>query len=254
MIIAVQKALAALEVLSAHTDHPVALHELAARLGLSASNCARILQTLVETGYAEQVGRKKGYILGPVAYALARHGPYRKDLVVAAEPFVLGLASALRETASLAVLRHGRRVLLTECDGGQEVQARGAPGQNYDPYLTAGGRLLLAHLAEGDLQAFLAQAGLPARELWPEAAREDGLRRCLADIRAAGLAMRVRPEVVGLAVPVNDDTGVCAALGVFLPAYRFIEEHRQEVLVRIRRAAQELSGHLQARKPALVRS
>lgn len=254
MILAVQKALAALEVLSAYTEVPISLSEIAAQLGLQASNCARILQTLVETGYAEQVGRKKGYILGPVAYALARHGPYRKDLVIAAEPFLTGLATDLRETVSLAILRHGRRVLLSESDGGQEVQARSAPGQNYDPYLTAGGRLLLAHLPETELAAFLAHAGLPAKGSWPEVTGEGVLRRCLADIRAAGLAMRERPEVVGIAVPVLDGVGSCSALGVFLPTYRFVDPHRQAVLDLTRRTAQALSEHLQTKKPTLVRS
>lgn len=254
MILAVQKALAALEALSAHTEVPISLGDIATQLGLQPSNCARILQTLVETGYAEQVGRKKGYILGPVAYALARHGPYRKDLVIAAEPFLAGLAAELRETASLAILRQGRRVLLSESDGGQEVQARSTPSQNYDPYTSAGGRLLLAHLAEAELAAFLASAGLPAKGVWPEVTSEAVLRRCLADIRAAGLAMREQPEVVGIAVPVLDGAGSCAALGVFLPTYRFVDRHRQAVLELTRRTAQALSAHLQAKRPILVRS
>ena len=247
MIIAINKSLAALEALSAHTEEPISLSDLAARIGLKPSNCARILETLVHAGYAEQLGRKKGYILGSMVYALASRGPYRKDLVAAAEPLLADLAARLQETASVAMLRQGRRILLAEVDGGHAVQVRSTLSQNYDPYASAGGRLLLAHLAEPELAAFLQRAGLPGAGIWPEVASEQGLRQTLAEIRSAGHALRSHAEVVGLAFPVCDATKTTAALGVFVPAYRYAGEHRNAVHQETKMAAQALTAKLASR-------
>jgi DNA-binding IclR family transcriptional regulator len=49
------KGLALLEVL-AHSDHPLGVTELAARIGLGKSNVHRLLQALVEQGYVRRDG------------------------------------------------------------------------------------------------------------------------------------------------------------------------------------------------------
>ncbi|NLC56499.1 MAG: helix-turn-helix domain-containing protein [Armatimonadetes bacterium] len=241
---AIRRALDVLEILAREPDVPQPLGEIAAQAELNAATCARILQTLVAAGYVEQVAPRKGYLLGPMAYALGARGPYRKDLVRAAEPLLTALAQAVQETVLLAALRRGRRVLLCQVEGDQTVQVRSDRLQCYDPYQSATGRLLLAYLPEEELEEFLRQQGLPGAA-WPEANTEADLREALARIAEAGHLIRVtEAHVVGIAYPVWSRNTVVAALGLYLPEHRFAGAHRERILSAMADTADTLSARV----------
>ena len=222
------------------------LGELAGRLCLAKPTCAHILKTLCTLNYVEQVAPRKGYCLGPGLYALARGGGYRADLVAAAEPAMRALASGVRETVLLAVLRGRRRFTLAQFVGTQDVQVRAAPAVEANVYETATGRLLLACADRAAREAFIAEAGLPGAG-WPEVAGPAQLDRALADIRRAGRVVHHTPtHVVGIAYALRHEARVVAALGLFLPEYRFEGEHREAVLAGMERAAADISSRLAA--------
>ena len=245
MLEAVRKALSVLEAVAARPESPTPLGELAATCGLNPATCAHILATLVEAGYVEQLGRKQGYVLGPAAYALSAHGSYRRDLVRLAEPVMAGLAESLGETVLLAALRGTRRVVLHEVEGSSLVRVRAEALRGDDPYEMATGRVLLAALSEEELAAFLKAAGAPGRR-WPEAATAGKLRAELARIREAGHAAVDRGEVTGLAFPVTRGERTVAALGLFLPTYRFTPERRPKVLAALGEAAAKIGAACQS--------
>jgi DNA-binding IclR family transcriptional regulator len=240
MIQALVKALRVLEVVAEEPETARPLGLIAARCQLNSATCAHILRTLVETGYVEQAGRKLGYTLGPAAHRLAARGPYRKDLVSQAGAVMEQLAARLGETIILAVLRGGRRLTLHEIGGGGALQVRSDVVRADDPYVTATGRLLLAGLPKDELADFIRGAGLPGQR-WPEAAGRAGLDGELARIRGEGLAIADRGEVIGVAFPIFKGERMAAALGLFLPAFRFAGTHREEVLSAMREAAEGLS-------------
>ncbi|HOX04760.1 MAG TPA: IclR family transcriptional regulator [Planctomycetota bacterium] len=244
MLEAVRKALKVLEAVAARPEAPTPLGTLADSAGLNPATCAHILASLVEAGYVEQAGRKQGYTLGPAAYALSAHGAYRRDLVRLAEPVMAGLAGSLGETVLLAALRGVRRLVLHEVEGGGLVRVRAEALRGDDPCETATGRVLLAALSGEELAAFLKAAGAPGRR-WPEAATAAKLSEELARIRQAGHAVVDRGEVTGLAFPVSRGGRVVAALGLFLPTYRFTAARRPQLLAALGEAAQAIGAKCQ---------
>ena len=67
----------------------------------------------------------------------------------------------------------------------------------------------------------------------------------LAEIRgASGPLVVVRNEVVAVACPIWEDGCLVAALGLYLPKFRFKGDHRKAVLGGLQRAAEDISGQV----------
>ncbi len=245
MIQVVQRALNVLSHLARAGDQPCVVGAIARATGLNPTTCVRILGTLVSEGYVEQEGRRKGYRLGPMAYALTAHGPYRKDLVVCAEPLVRQLAETARETALVAILHQNTRYTICSAEGTQDVQIRTAAVLRGDVYPTATGRLLLACLDDEARDAFIQNNGLPDAALWPEAHTRSALLNALAAIRSQGSVTTVNAgQVVGLARPIRHADRVVAALGIYLPASRFEGANQEAILRALTAAAEAISARL----------
>ncbi|MDH7568153.1 MAG: helix-turn-helix domain-containing protein [Armatimonadota bacterium] len=243
MVQVLRRALKVLEVVSEDPVRPHGLGEIAAAAGLNAATCARILKTLVEAGYVEQVAPKKGYRLGVMPYVLASRVPLERYLVQCAQPVLANLAAETGETTLLAVLRQGRRVVVVQVEGGQAVQVRSDYLQVFDPYQTATGRLLLAHLSAPALAHTVARIGLPGNS-WPEVQSAAELHEALEQLRSEEVVVRAAGQVVGIASPVRQRGEVAAAVGLYLPRHRFAGEHRERILAGIRTAARAITARL----------
>ncbi len=241
MIEAVVKALDIMEFLAEEPERSHALSEIAGHLKLNQATCSHTLKTLVERAYVEQMGAKKGYRLGPMIYSMTRRGPYRKDLVSAAEPLMRQLAREIHETVLLAILSRTRRFTLCQIDGTHDVQVRSDVAMAGNAYDTATGRLLLANLKEKELADFIRANGLPGSR-WPGARTKRALRKELVRIRDERSVMNVTDrQVVGLGEPICEGDRVVAALGLFLPEYRFVGKHKDKLLKGMRKTAQEIN-------------
>ncbi|MGB3780173.1 MAG: IclR family transcriptional regulator C-terminal domain-containing protein [Tunicatimonas sp.] len=244
MIQVIHRALNILEFIAQHPQRDFSLTEIADQHQLNHGTCANILKTLVTRGYVEQLGHKKGYRLGPMAYHLTRNKAYRRDLVVAAEAPMQHLTQAVNETSLLAIILNNRRITLhaVECD--HDIQARG----NVDRlvYDSATGRLLLAYQSEIEQVRFARTYGLPPDDMWPDITTEDRLVAALAHLREAGLSIVLtNRHIVGLAAPVRQQGQVVAALGVFLPETRYTDTHREEIIRELKAKAKQVSENLQ---------
>jgi len=244
MIRVLHKAFNILEFLAAEPDRPRGLGEIAGDLGLNPATCANILKTMIRRGYAEQVAPKKGYLLGPMACRLARSRPYRRDLLKVAEPLMAELAKDVRETVLLVTLNQSRRFILCQASGDQDLQVRSDVVSSDDVYETATGRLLLAHLPPEQLRTFVTMRGLP-KGVWPEARSRSGLKRALEGIRKEGKVVDIsKPQVAAAAFPIRDGEAVVAALGLYLPRFRFKGSHRKRVLAGLGDTAGTISRQL----------
>ena len=193
----------------------------------------------------EQEGRRKGYCMGPMAYTLTAHGPYRKDLVSCAEPFVRDLARTTGESTLVAIVHQYARYTICSAEGGQQVQVRAEGvlrGKVY-PFIT--GRLLLAHMPSMDLDKFVEHVGLPDSEEWPEALTRQNLLAELASLKSVSTAVAINSgEVAGLAHPITGAGGVVAALGIYLPVSRFNGAHKKALPKAMKIAADAISERL----------
>lgn len=244
MILSVQKAFEVLQCLAGDAERAWPLGEIAERLTLNRATCAHVLRALVELGYAEQDGPRQGYRLGPMAFALTRGARYRRDLVAAAEPVMRELAERVQETVQLLTLNRGRRFTLCHIEGGRDVRVSADVVTDSHTYQTATGRLLLAHLPEDELAAFIGEHGLPG-DTWSEVRSEDDLRAALAESRRRGMVQTVTPtHVVAVGYPVRQEGRVVAGLGLYLPEYRFVGQHRADILDGMARCAETITVRL----------
>ncbi|NLX59027.1 MAG: helix-turn-helix domain-containing protein [Phycisphaerae bacterium] len=241
---ALEKAFQVLQVLAEQPQQPLSLGAIADRLSLHRATCVHILKKLTEMHYAEQVGPRMGYRLGPMAYYLTRKGPYRQDLVAVAEPVMGALAQAVGETVILVTLSHGTRLTLCSVGGSGEVRVDESVMMDANAYVTATGRLLLAHSPRHELETYVAVHGLPGDD-WPEARDWPSLVACLAEVRRGeGCLELPRTDVTGVGCVVRDGHRVVAALGLYLPIFRFKGGHRSDILRRMPVAAEEIGAAL----------
>ena len=244
MIQVIHRAIDIIEYIAQTPDRPKALGDVADAVGLNHGTCANILKTLVSRDFIEQVGAKKGYILGSKAYALTGNDNYRKDLLEAASDEMDRLTATLNENTLLAVLKGNQRIVLLRTFSEHDLQVR-TPDQK-DAYNTASGRLLLAYGSDSSLEKFISKYGLPPTEIWAEATTEPLFAQSMALIRREELAIQITAgrQVVGLAVPIRKADKVVASLSIYMPEYRYMTTDKTKLVGELRATASRISAKL----------
>lgn len=230
--------------LTAESPGPHTLGELAERSNLKPPTAARIIHTLTSLGYLEQLGRKTGYVLGGMAFELVRDRNCRSPLVRASEHPLEEYSAATGEYVCLSVMRDGKRVILRSIQSTNPIQIHAARiVREETPYRSQSGRLLLAVLPESEQRKFYRLHGQPG-ELWPEADTEERFLSTLAGIRRAGELTCITADLASLALPVVLNNHVIAAVGTFVPAYRFTGEHETTVRKELVRLSRSIAGEM----------
>ncbi|WP_369047475.1 IclR family transcriptional regulator domain-containing protein [Sinomonas sp. P10A9] len=195
------------------------LSEVAARTSLTRATARRFLHTLVELGYARTDGRV--FALTPLVLQLGYAYLSGLPLPELAQPILEELSHRHGESTSLAVLDGADIVYLTRIHTRRIISVGISPGTRFPAHATSMGRVLLAALAPGELDAYFAHADLAPltpRTLTSRKAIEAELAR----IREAGYAVVDQELEVGLqsvAVPVLGAGGrTVAAINMALSA------------------------------------
>ncbi len=224
-----ERALALLELVSESPREAHSLHELAGASGLKTPTASRILRTLTNLGYLEQSGRKQGYTLGRKAYELTGNPGYSPALIEAALPVMNHFSKQTGEYICLSVLEGDFRVILHNIMSTRSVQVMtDSFPRRESPYRSVSGRILLAHLSPSRLDAFLMRNGLPGDD-WKEIHCETQLKETLERIAHQERLVEIGKEITALAVPVYRSGRVIAAVGSFVPVYRFENSHRRKI-------------------------
>jgi DNA-binding IclR family transcriptional regulator len=214
-------------------------------LGINQTTCTNIVKSLVTNGYLETVPGMKGYVIGPAPYYLTRNGTYRKELVEAAMPQLKALTEQMNETSLIAVLKYGEKLILAKV----ERESAFALNTNYleqqEPYTNATGRLLTAFLSEKERTVMVKNHGLPGT-LWDGINTAAELEDACSKIRERGYCITpdTSGELIGIAFPVFQDGAAAAALGLFLPAYRFEKQQRDHIIREMKKTADKISQQL----------
>ncbi|GAB3989942.1 IclR family transcriptional regulator [Spirosoma daeguense] len=248
MIQVVNRALDLLEQIAVDPEMPKSLSDLADGALLNHGTCANILKTLVTRGYVEQVGAKKGYILGAKSYTLTGNEAYQKDLLEAAKDEMDRLTKTVNENCLLAILKENQRVTIHRTFAEQDLQVRTADIK--PAYDSASGRLLLAMLPKEKIQRILRKYGLPTSSSWPEIQSETELYDALGLINRDKLALQSIPnrQVTGLAVPIYKNNLVVASLSIYLPEYRYMAMDKLKLVESLRESAQLINTKLNQHK------
>ncbi|MEN7546642.1 IclR family transcriptional regulator C-terminal domain-containing protein [Rapidithrix thailandica] len=243
MIQVVNRAMDILEYIARNNNQEPSLSVIANYLSLNHGTCANILKTLVNRNYVEQIGRKKGYRLGPMAYYLTGNYSYRNELLSAAKIPIEELTHSINEGAILAILKDNLRVIIHEVKANHELQVMNLVERNV--YMTSTGRLLIAYLNDQERQFFVEKYGLPKREIWPEVEDTQDFFAQLDKIKREGMAFQTSAShVTGVSVPIWKNEKVIASLGVYLPEMRFSGELREIIIERLLQTSQIINSNL----------
>jgi IclR family pca regulon transcriptional regulator len=167
---------------------------------------------------------------------------------VLAQPFLDRVGDAVGESCSLAVLDGDDILYLARALTSRIISVTLNVGSRLPAYCTSIGYVLLAHLDEPELDAYLARVEL--RQFTERTVRSrKELREFLATVRDAGYAAADQQMEVGvrsIAVPVRNTAGaVVAGINVIIQAGRgTVREMKTLYLPHLQAAAQDLGAQL----------
>lgn len=235
----VHRAFSVLNVLElAH--QPLRLTDLAQRAGLHLATTQRLVNVLVEHGYASR--HAHGYTAGPAALSTAHAFATTSPLRLVARPVLEEIAAATGLTASLYVRVQDSRVLIDRLEGGKRPQYSLPIGERLPLYPGAAGKVFLADEPPADPQPVTLADGTA---LDAEAIRED-----LEKVRAQGFAISVDERQFGttaVASLVTDAAGrPLGSLGLSGATNALRDVHASPLPAEVREAARTIGARVPA--------
>lgn len=150
------------------------------------------------------------------------------------------------ESVVLAVMQGARRYVLLHENCNPALNIDVSALYYDDLYLTATGRVLLAHASAADLNAVINKLHLPDSKVWLEAVTAPGLNRELRKIRQDGFVF-FRSGQTGLqimAAPIWEADRCLAALGASFPSASGARAKHARTLAAVRTAAAKITQKL----------
>lgn len=222
--------------------HTQSARDLARVTGIPLPSVYRYVALLRETGLL--VGDERGlYHLSARLSALARAAETAETLIDLADPVMRRLSAATGETVILVRLVARSAVCVHRIESRHNLRTSYEPGQPLSLEHGASARLLLAGMTAQARRGYLAP--LAARD--PTAAARLEEQAVLAGERGwAASEEEIDAGVWAAAAAVRDRTGTVAALSVPSPLVRAPEPLHEELLARVRAAAEEINTLLTA--------
>lgn len=222
--------------------------DVAGELAIHKSTAFRLLSTLERRGMVEQHPETNKYRLGHGLVRLASAVNVDLDLRRRVRPACEALAGSTRETVNLAILDRGEVVHIDQVVGSVSIVHLNWLGRRTPPHCTASGKILLAHLPEGQRRRFLDG---PLERFTPHTVVDPAaLEEQLALARSRGYATTVEELELGLnavAAPVHIGPGdVIASVVVSGPAQRMPPDRLMEFGGLAREAAAQATRSLGA--------
>lgn len=239
-----------LDILEALSSAPfgLLLSELSAAVGLHISTTHRLVNVLVERGYAMKEKGSGKYRLTLRTFALGSRVSAVWDLLGAARPYLDALAAESQEAVHL-VERDGNSVVyLYKAEPFRQLVRMGShTGLRNPMYCTGVGKSILALLPEAEVEKLWQTE--PITAFSPNTITDlEAMHRELALTRSRGYALdneEHEPGVRCVAVAIRNYTGApVAAVSISAPVPRMDEAMIKKMLPRLQKTAEELSHML----------
>ncbi len=218
----------ALQILGSFDDrHPErGVSEVAQLVGLHKATAHRIMATLLNAGYLERTADGERYRLGIRVADLGMRVLRRLDLRREARPYMHQLVERYHEACDLAVFDQGEVFIVEIIHSDRTLIIASQVGQRLPVHCTASGKVFLAHMPAGELDALLAR---PLKAHTERTICDPArLREQLQEIRRLGYGVddeEHEPGVRAVAAPIRDRQGnVIAVLAMPGPVSRIQAE------------------------------
>ena len=202
----------------------LAISDVAKSLGVSRATARRTLLTFLDMGYVTLTGRH--FTLAPKIVEIGCRFGNARELTEWLGPICDSIMQETQETVSICALRGQNMQYVLRIKPNRPFNIDINTGDEVPAYLTSGGRLLLAHQSDLQINQYLASAKLEHRTS-RTLTDPDALRRELHAIRQQGHAIvigEIDESIAGVSMPVRDVLGnVLAALSISLSLARFAE-------------------------------
>jgi IclR family pca regulon transcriptional regulator len=176
--------------------------------GIPRAAARRSLHTLVKLGFVA-MDEANLFYLRPRILSLSHSYLSASPLAMLSQPILDKLGEETGESCSLAVLDSDEIVYLARSSASRVISPSLNVGRRIPAYCTSIGRVLLAHLPQPELDAYLENLRLRPYTEHTVTDREE-LRAILVEARTGGYAFsreQIEPRLSSLAVPVRDASG-----------------------------------------------
>lgn len=230
-----------------HEHGTIGVTELSKMLGVNKSSAYRLLRTLEENGYVEQVAEGGKYALGLKMLKFRERVLDSYEIRTIAHPYLEELTRLTGEAAGLSVLKNDVIYLIDCCSSPQYLGVILQTGDREEIHSTAHGKAMFAAFSEEEQKRLLLEIPrekhtghtiVDAGELLEESVRNKK-RGYAVDDEETTLGMRC------VAAPIFDFSGeVKAAIGISGPTDRVTKEKIQEYAETVCGIAAKISKRL----------
>jgi DNA-binding IclR family transcriptional regulator len=218
--------------------------EIAQALDIPKGSLSKLLKNLVARGYVDYQPASKGYCLGESLKRLVGKAHHKQNLKSLAEPLLREITALTNESCALNY-RNGNEVeVVATVTSPQRLLSHLRTGDTAPLYAVSGGKIILAKLPAELRDEYLQSVEIEA--FTPHTLQDIAqLRAQLEEARETGIAFSLEeltPGIVGIAVAICSESGhPIAALNVAIPAVRYNDASRRQVIEVLQRAAAKLS-------------
>lgn len=229
---------------------PMRPNEIATEIGAPRSSVYELVNLLLRHGMLDYQGADGRVFLGRKLYFLGTAHAEQFDLMRESEDILARLAEETRETAQLCLLEGNKYTVAMMREGARAFRISSNVGEPVPLPWTASGRLLVSHLSDAELLAFIPAADFDM----PNGQRMD-TARFIAEVRQAALDgyFTFNSEVANFthcfAAPVYRSDGQCVATLCLVAPKEDGLRNRQRHLDSLLAASGELSEKLGYNSP-----
>lgn len=248
-----KRGLRVLELFGTDNTHEFGMVDVADRLKITRAAAMRILGTLENLGFVSRSGRT--YSLAPRVLSLGYAYLASLGFRAVAKPIVEALMQATGETCSIGVLDGAEVVYVVRAEARRIIRIDLNIGSRLPAYLNSMGRVLLAALADKELDAYLT-ALKPVGVTRKTVTDKGELKKRIVAIRRTGWCFidgEVEEGIAGLATPIrNRDGRTIAALNLSLAFSRHGKrEIETELLSKLASSTSQIEHILQNDLPLM---
>lgn len=215
--------------------------ELANEMNINHTNIYRILETLEKNRFVTKDPVTKKYSLGYATWELGKIMYESLNVDTLIKPSLDRLCEETGESVFLTILDRDEAVTLAAVEPENKVRFTVSAGSRSPLYVGASYRSILAFLPEEVVEKVISEGFIKYTKYTVDSGER--LKEELARIRKNGWGEsqgEFTPEVLAIAVPLNDDFGVIGSITVSGPIYRMTEEHKKACLPLLMKARDEI--------------